>query len=1153
MPIRQAVAKTVPLFEEVALSLAVELQAARVDDTPPARLIVCLDHSGSMAGKPLQEAQFAITELYKRVLAERALASNVLLTFDTYATRYELDPLDAVSCASTIYSIQARGGTSFQSVLVALQEEIRTAPEGSSFFVAFFTDGQDTSGMNGRYWGCQCAACAPGYAAPVPAYAPAAGAYMPVGYTFGAAVPAYPAAQQPYMYAALAPSGSESSGSRSPSRSPPRSAGGASLHLEHQGIVQSLKGAIDARKAMCQIHTIGFSADHDARFLSELTRAGSEEGTFHYIKGAQDIQETMSTVKDLVLTCSFLPSLQLYMDTGRTLNIPLRAISQEAGESEKGVLVLKGTGFVEALPEGMQVLNGKAGDEDVRIKVSIETAEEDQQLLDTVEYVHMRVRALTASITNGSLSRQELQQIEAGEYAKLRELVGSMDKAACAHRGAAQRRVLRGPVMELATLLNSLFTNALGPALTSTLTNDKIASLNALAYKHVTTSRLNVKLERTAAENVAKLEESEAKLREQVKKLNLDSLEQNEAEVEAQGQCNVTLQNYVEALRDVDCMCLGLDVSRPEAAIADPSRVIIKSILPTFITAEAFLEAVTFALDKNTYNEEGVHGGFGPAGQSAKVMPGSANENLTGVLPLFINSAHWTVAREKLKPILGWTCTLNILGFTHQQVKVVPFLVLIKAIADYKQQPVDFRRRALRLVMDVCMALYKEGKAIREEIFDESGALKFLSGPQHRTLDMVPNMGVLLVYYLCAALAGELSKITPEQWQELTGAIIEEELRRAQRNSIDGCGTKSDIELWDVLAMSEHGDIRPIVQPVLEANGEMPIPSRDTLWPQLLDRAAGMDWSKRIDNFATHKVLRGMSKDLNRLAPHLYILQLASTHACNPSLAFLDKLPDPPSPEEAPRNDPAPLPGSDASAAAALSGLEPSVVGLLPKYNLKQYAAMWMQNRRTVKNSDRREWIEGGHYGNPVATAAGILDQWWAAMVLSVVQEEFSNMKVRLMVYRAEKRERTFKAAGNLQEAATAAAGAYIGKLDLRGLIVGLHQTPADDGIAKQKMELLMAGEHDGTRIFKDKGPTTAWQPSRRNCCRFVRNNFKVVPCEEAIKMFPHLKPETITEWYRRLLEDGGDGMGDGRQKQNTKRDHSVSPMEVERKRARRK
>ena len=52
-----------------------------------------------------------------------------------------------------------------------------------------------------------------------------------------------------------------------------------------------------------------------------------------------------------------------------------------------------------------------------------------------------------------------------------------------------------------------------------------------------------------------------------------------------------------------------------------------------------------------------------------QVIPGAANEALTAALPMFINPTHWVVAREKLKTLLGWTCTLNILGFSYQQVQ----------------------------------------------------------------------------------------------------------------------------------------------------------------------------------------------------------------------------------------------------------------------------------------------------------------------------------------------------------------------------------------------------------------------------------------------------------------------------------------------------
>ena len=56
-------------------------------------------------------------------------------------------------------------------------------------------------------------------------------------------------------------------------------------------------------------------------------------------------------------------------------------------------------------------------------------------------------------------------------------------------------------------------------------------------------------------------------------------------------------------MEEGDCMCLGLEVERPEAAIADPSRLIIKEIIPYFTSADSFMESAKFKLAKN-YNDD---------------------------------------------------------------------------------------------------------------------------------------------------------------------------------------------------------------------------------------------------------------------------------------------------------------------------------------------------------------------------------------------------------------------------------------------------------------------------------------------------------------------------------------------------------------------
>lgn len=47
-----------------------------------------------------------------------------------------------------------------------------------------------------------------------------------------------------------------------------------------------------------------------------------------------------------------------------------------------------------------------------------------------------------------------------------------------------------------------------------------------------------------------------------------------------------------------DCMCLCLDLGRSGAAIADPTKLVIKDIIPTFMTSDSFLDSAIFNLNK---------------------------------------------------------------------------------------------------------------------------------------------------------------------------------------------------------------------------------------------------------------------------------------------------------------------------------------------------------------------------------------------------------------------------------------------------------------------------------------------------------------------------------------------------------------------------
>jgi hypothetical protein len=67
-------------------------------------------------------------------------------------------------------------------------------------------------------------------------------------------------------------------------------------------------------------------------------------------------------------------------------------------------------------------------------------------------------------------------------------------------------------------------------ALKGTLTNQKIADFNNLAYKNITKQRLKKRLDDRAIKNIEKMEEIEKKIEEIVSKLNFDELESQESE-----------------------------------------------------------------------------------------------------------------------------------------------------------------------------------------------------------------------------------------------------------------------------------------------------------------------------------------------------------------------------------------------------------------------------------------------------------------------------------------------------------------------------------------------------------------------------------------------------------------------------------------------
>ncbi len=144
-----------------------------------------------------------------------------------------------------------------------------------------------------------------------------------------------------------------------------------------------------------------------------------------------------------------------------------------------------------------------------------------------------------------------------------------------------------------------------------------------------------------------------------VASMDLDALRKEHSEVVNQvGTCVVSTLDVVDAMEDRDCMCIGLSIHRPEAAIADPSRLVIEAVYPSYMTAQSFIAAATFNIQKKSL----AHGGFGK--EHGELAIGMARESISGLMGLYLFEEHWRVTTKNIQPVYGMMFTLDVMGYS---------------------------------------------------------------------------------------------------------------------------------------------------------------------------------------------------------------------------------------------------------------------------------------------------------------------------------------------------------------------------------------------------------------------------------------------------------------------------------------------------------
>ncbi len=267
------------------------------------------------------------------------------------------------------------------------------------------------------------------------------------------------------------------------------------------------------------------------------------------------------------------------------------------------------------------------------------------------------------------------------------------------------------------------------------MTNSQIAQLNDLAYRAVRQKGLQKKLDERSIKNEQFYKKLDGQIKGTIAKMDFKVMrETNKDLIELIGPCPLSCYDSVEAIEAGDCMCLCLDVGRSPAAIADPTKLVIKDIIPTFMTADSFLDSAVFNLGK----DKAAHGGFSVKNEG-KLAMGNARENITGVLPLFLFTEHWELAKRKAAPVYGFLCTLDIMGYASSQFFTIPYMVLLRCLAKTKEEKGRQIYKSIEmLVMETCLVILKSNEEFRKNVVESIKG--FCNNAESRTIDIVPSI-----------------------------------------------------------------------------------------------------------------------------------------------------------------------------------------------------------------------------------------------------------------------------------------------------------------------------------------------------------------------------------------------------------------------------
>eukprot|EP01080_Neovahlkampfia_damariscottae_P009664 gene9664-1871_t len=508
-------------------------------------------------------------------------------------------------------------------------------------------------------------------------------------------------------------------------------------------VISQTKCLLFTKSKNISFHSIGFRSGHDAKLLNSISNMGTNEGTFQYAKDSILLKESISNIQNFVHSGTQRMKLKLTIENTTTKFFDFKS----------GICVIDME--FEKIQNSLSLI---ADDVDIN-ELDFQNLEGDnfQQLDIFISIQNQKLIEFTNQVSDSeAIDTKELENID-------NTLTSMLEDKRFKSLTKLEKSEIFDRLNQTKKMISSIY-NAYKKNLKNGLSNDDLATLISSSYDHITKRSIKKRLDKRVMSQMDSLKESEKRLEEIHSKMDFNKIEQQiSKESNDFYKCAVSCSNLIESMKEKSSVCLSVKIARNESAIMDPSQLKINEIGNTIISTSAFLDSVQFKLDSLNFNHENtetVHGGF--SGKNGSIVKGIAREDISGIIPLYINKDHWKIQKENIIPVFGWMTTLDIFGFESAQLRTIPFVTLSTFLRMSKLS--DFHSISFMQVVRTCRQLYIENKmrVLDFEILE------------NRLSDVISNLNLLLGKLL-------VDDKHYENLNDLILSIIEEFFRRKMK------------------------------------------------------------------------------------------------------------------------------------------------------------------------------------------------------------------------------------------------------------------------------------------------------------------------------------------------------------------------------------